>query len=148
VQLWHWKADLEGEAARSAEEVVARGWRQPARTQPEDQQQLTAKARWDEGRWRVVIKRPLVTEDRNDVQFTPGRFIPLAVNAWDGSNGEHGMIMSLSSWYFVLIEAPTPITVYVYSALSVLVVGGLGIWLMRKAMRSDDQRPDVARSAT
>ena len=96
---------------------------------------MSAKASWDQGRWRVVMKRPLTTQDRNDVQFLPGVFIPLAVNAWDGSNGEHGLIMSLSTWYYLLLEAPTPMAVYLYTALAFLVAGGLGLQLVRIAKR-------------
>ena len=43
------------------------------------------------------------------------------------------VIMSLSPWQYVILEAPTPITVYVYAVLAFLIVGGLGFWLMRKA---------------
>ena len=59
----------------------------------------------------------------------------MSVNAWDGSNGEHGLIMSLSTWHYVLIEAPAPMKVYLYTALAVLLMGGLGFWLMRKVER-------------
>ena len=79
------------------------------------------------------MKRPLTTEDRNDVQFNKGQFIPVAVNAWDGSNGEHGTVMSLSTWHYVFLEASTPISVYIYTLLAVLVTGALGFWLVRKA---------------
>jgi len=135
VNLWQWKADLHADGERAAEEAVARGWRQPASVQPEEQQQVSSAASWDQGRWSVVIKRPLVTEDRNDVQFLPGLFIPLAVNAWDGSNGEHGLIMSISTWHYVLLEAPTPMRVYIFTGLAFLVMAGLGFWLVRKAQR-------------
>jgi DMSO reductase family type II enzyme heme b subunit len=132
VHLWLWKADL-----GAVEEVVGRGWRQSLRPQPEDQQQVAAKGAWDQGRWQVVMKRPRQTKDKNDVQFEAGRFIPLSLNAWDGSNGEHGLIMSLSSWYYVFLEAPTPISVYLYTILAILITGGLGFWLMRKAQAQD-----------
>ncbi len=79
------------------------------------------------------MKRKLLTDDRGDVQFKKGQFIPLALNAWDGSNGEHGRVMSLSSWYNVLLEAPTPVTVYIYTALAILITGVLGIWASKKA---------------
>ncbi len=78
------------------------------------------------------MKRPLRTGDKNDVRFEKGVFIPMSVNAWDGSNGEHGLIMSLSTWHFVFLEAPTPVSVYVYAILAFLIVGGMGLWLMRK----------------
>jgi DMSO reductase family type II enzyme heme b subunit len=137
VQLWQWKADRQANGGRAVEEALVRGWSQAPRPQPEEQQQVTGQAKWDQGRWRLVIRRPLTTEDRNDVQFTPGLFIPLAVNAWDGSNGEHGLIMSLSTWHYVFLEAPTPVSVYLYTALAFLVMGALGYWLMRKVEREE-----------
>ena len=127
VNLWHWKAD------GGAEEAVARGWRQTIKPQKEDQQQIASSGVWADGQWKVVMKRPLKTEDRNDVQFRPGIFTPMALNAWDGSNGEHGLIMSLSTWYFVFIEAPTPMSVYIYSIIAVLVIGAFGVWMARRA---------------
>tara|TARA_B100000315_G_scaffold259058_1_gene313401 strand:- start:322 stop:1962 length:1641 start_codon:yes stop_codon:yes gene_type:complete len=133
VNLWVWKADLAEKAKSGAEEATARGYRQPARAQAKDQQQITSKSEWKDGRWSVVMKRPLVTEDNNDIQFSAGKFIPMSINAWDGSNGEHGKIMSLSTWHFVFLEAPTPMVIYVYAILAFLVTGGLGFWLMKKA---------------
>jgi DMSO reductase family type II enzyme heme b subunit len=133
VHLWVWKADLDAEGARAVEEAGARGWKQPPKVQAQDQQQIDSNAVWDQGRWSVVMKRPRITEDKKDVQFVAGKFIPMSMNAWDGSNGEHGLIMSLSSWYYVLIETQTPISVYVYAVLAVLAAGALGYWLMRKA---------------
>jgi len=135
VHLLSWKADLDAGGGRSVEEANARGWRQAPKVQAEDQQQTTAKAMWEQGRWTMVLKRPLITNDKNDVQFVEGRFIPMAVNAWDGSNGEHALIMSLSTWYYVLLEAPVPITVYVFTILGVAITGGLCFWLMKWAER-------------
>jgi hypothetical protein len=45
--------------------------------------------------------------------------------------------MSLSSWYNVLLEAPTPVTVYIYTVLAFLITGALGLWLVRK-VREDE----------
>ncbi|MCP5082594.1 MAG: c-type cytochrome [Alphaproteobacteria bacterium] len=133
VHLWVWKADLAEAGKRGTEEGNARGWKQPIKVQGEDNQQITGKATWDQGRWSVVMKRPLKTGDKNDVQFTKGVFIPMSLNAWDGSNGEHGLIMSLSTWHYVVLEAATPMSVYIYAILAFLIMGALGIWLMRKA---------------
>ncbi len=142
VHLWVWKADNMEAGKRGTDEGNARGWKQPIKQQSDDGQQISGEAKWDQGRWTVVMKRPLVTGDKKDVQFKPGIFIPMSLNAWDGSNGEHGLIMSLSTWYFVFLEAPTPMSVYVYAVLAFLVVGGLGILLMRKAWFAGD--PDAA----
>jgi len=142
VNLWTLKSDLADQGQPAAEESNARGWKQPPRIQDEDQQQVVTSALWDNGRWHVVMKRKLLTDGRGDVQFTEGQFIPLALNAWDGSNGEHGRVMSLSSWYNVLLEAPTPITVYIYTVLAFLVTGVLGLWLVRKVREDDGEKED------
>ena len=138
VHLWIWKAEQETNGQRSVDEAVARGWKQAPKMQDQEQQQISAKGSWADGRWRVIMKRPLLTDDRNDVQFIKGQFIPMALNAWDGSNGEHGLIMSLSSWYSVILEAPTPTSVYIYTLLAVLITAVLGTWLTRKAQTETD----------
>jgi len=138
VHLWRWLADRDAAGEPAVEESNARGWKQPAKVQGEEQQQVQGRAVWEQGRWSLVMKRPLTTGDRNDVQFERGHFIPFAVNAWDGSNGEHGLIMSLSTWYYVFLEAPTPWTVYLFAVLAVLVTGGLGLWLVRWAEREGE----------
>lgn len=142
VHLLVWKADLAEAGKTGTQEGNARGWKQPIRAQAPDAQQVTGQAKWDQGRWSIVMKRPLETGDKNDVQFSKGVFIPMSVNAWDGSNGEHGLIMSLSSWYFVVLEASTPVSVYLYALLAFVVIGLLGIWLMRKA-ENEEQAADV-----
>lgn len=138
VHLWVWKADLDAAGEPSVEEGNSRSWKQPIKVQAEDGQQISAEAKWDQGRWSVVMKRPLTTDDKNDVQFAKGVFTPFTANAWDGSNGEHGLIMSLSTWHYVFLEAPTPISVYVLTALAILIAGALGIWLVRKVEREEE----------
>jgi DMSO reductase family type II enzyme heme b subunit len=143
VHLWVWKADQDAAGKRGTDEGNARGWKQAIKAQAEDAQQITGKATWDQGRWTVVMKRPLKTGDKNDVQFEPGIFVPMSVNAWDGSNGEHGLIMSLSTWHYVFMEAPTPISVYIYAVLAFLIAAGVGIWLMRK-VETEEERAATA----
>ena len=135
VHLWLWQADRHAKGGRAVVEGNARGWKQPIVAQSKDNQQILSKATWIQGRWSVVLKRPLKTNEKGDVQFRRGVFIPMAVNAWDGSNGEHGLIMSLSSWHYVILEAPTPFSVYLFPVLAFLGAGGLGLWLARKITR-------------
>ncbi len=142
VHLWFWKADRDAQGKRAVEEANARGWKQAPKTQADDQQQIDSKAAWGNGRWSVVMKRPLDTGDKKDIQFVEGKFIPVSVNAWDGSNGEHGMIMSLSTWHYVFMEAATPVRIYVYAVLAVIVTGLLGFWLMRKAEQEGNPQPE------
>ncbi len=132
VNLWIWKSDLHNQGKPAVEEVNARGPQQPLKVQDPDSQQVQSKAIWKKGRWSVVMKRPLITEDRKDIQFVSGRFIPIAVNAWDGSNGEHDLIMSLSSWHYVFLESATPVKVYVYALLGVILTGLGEFWLVRR----------------
>ncbi|MBI5875396.1 MAG: hypothetical protein HZB81_06080, partial [Deltaproteobacteria bacterium] len=97
--------------------------------------QAKGKGIWKDGVWRVVIKRPLTTEDKNDVQFEKGKFIPFALNVWDGSNGEHNLLMSLSTWNYVIMEASVPIMVYLYTFLGIIGVGGIEWWLVKKSSK-------------
>jgi hypothetical protein len=46
--------------------------------------------------------------------------------------------MSLSTWHYVVLEAPTPISVYVYAVLAFLIAGGVGVFLMRKAENEEE----------
>ncbi|MBT7355800.1 MAG: c-type cytochrome [Rhodospirillaceae bacterium] len=133
VNLWIWNADLAEQGEEATVEANARGWRQAPKPQKDDQRQVISKAAWDQGQWTVIMKRPLVTDDKNDVQFEAGKFIPVAMNAWDGSNGEHGLVMSLSSWHYVFIDAGIPASVYIFTALGFILTGGLLVWFARKA---------------
>ncbi|MBL6931816.1 MAG: c-type cytochrome [Rhodospirillales bacterium] len=133
VNLWIWNADVAEAGGKATVDANARGWRQPPKIQKDDQQQVVSQANWDQGQWTMVMKRALTTDDKNDVQFMPGKFIPMSINAWDGSNGEHGLVMSVSSWHYVLIEAPMPITVYIFTALGFLLTGGVLVWFAKKA---------------
>ena len=94
VRLWTWKSDQQGEGKNPVDEAMARGFQQPPKL---DEKQVIGKGVWKDGVWRVVMKRALTTTGKNDVQFTKGKFIPIAPNAWDGSNGEQGLLMSISS---------------------------------------------------
>ncbi len=89
------------------------------------------------------MKRPMGTGDKGDVQFEQGVFIPMSANDWDGSNGEHGLIMSLSTWHYVHLEAPVPISVYIYSVLAFLLMGGVGVRLIRKAINAIPEESEV-----
>src|SRR3970282_1854447 len=74
------------------------------------------------GRWKVVTPPPLAPrEPARDVTFEPGRLIPFAIHAWDGANGERGLMMALSSWAYVVPEAPVSAWAYLSSLLALCV---------------------------
>ena len=108
-------------------ELNAKGFKKAFKTQAEVSQAVISEAKFEDGTWSVVMKRPLLTEDKkNDVQFEPGKFIPLAVNAWDGWNKDVGMQKSISSWYFVYLDKPMGSKVYIYTLLAYYFCGGSG----------------------
>jgi DMSO reductase family type II enzyme heme b subunit len=141
VNLWRWKADLQEDPEKNSavEECNATGYKNPIKVQPPESQATDSNGNWDDGRWRVVLKRTLTTEDkRKDIQFEKGKLIPIAFHVHDGSNGEAGMKMSMSSWYLLTLEMSTPIMVYVYSLIGVVIVALAELWLVKKS-RSKDQ---------
>ncbi len=134
VALWHWQADLNEADKNAVVKELAEGFQRPIRAQEESAQDVTGRGAWKDGRWKVVMVRPLLPKGK-DVTFEVGRLIPFAAQAWDGSNGEKGVMMSLSSWNYVTLEAPTPVTAYVYSLLGVGFVGLLEWWVVRRVRR-------------
>ena len=106
VNLWIWKTDFVSNAGIAVEERNAWGIRLPDKGQPATGHQVRSTAEWKDGRWRVVMIRPLKTNDQYDVQFAKDRIVPISFNVWDGSNGEHNWIMGLSAWHLLYLEDP------------------------------------------
>ena len=129
VVLWHWKADWNEDPKRrtSVEVLSATGPKNPLTPLPDESQGVMGKGVFQDGRWRVVMVRPLAAKGK-DLTFAAGKPIPIAFYAWDGSNGEQQLLMSLSSWFYLILEPPTPITVYLYAFLAIL--GGFGAELL------------------
>lgn len=95
---------------------------------------------YKEGRWRVILTRDLITEDKeNDVQFEMGKYIPSVFFVWDGNNGDHGLKASISTWYYTILEPPVPMKAYIYPFLAVFLMIGIEGWLMRKVKEWKDQ---------
>ncbi len=130
VYLWQWQSDsanaLEGEGRGVGTEVFQ-----------SDGQNLTVDASHADGQWQVMFTRPLVTENDADLDFVTGEAIPLALFAWDGDNGESGTRGAVSSWYFLFLEDPTPVTVYVAPALAMLLTVVLGFLVVGNAQKKE-----------
>lgn len=92
---------------------------------------LMAKGVYDNGTWRVVMKRPLATGEKDkDIQFVEGKFTPIAFAAWDGSNNEKGSKHTMTTWYWILLKPKAGIDVYVIPVIVlILVVGAELLWL-------------------
>jgi DMSO reductase family type II enzyme heme b subunit len=97
---------LRWEQGKGAVEVNANG---PTKITPLAGSEATAKAVYVNGQYRVVLRRPLGNKDAKDatrLAFQPSVFVPVAFQAWDGGAGETGTKMSLTSWYYLRLEAP------------------------------------------
>jgi len=64
-----------------------------------------AAARWAEGEWSVVFRRPLAAQDAGDVPLEPGTRVQLALALWNGASGDRGARKSISIWQ-ELVLAP------------------------------------------
>jgi hypothetical protein len=107
------------------------------RSQPQSGQEASAIAEFKNGRYELVMKRPLRTADSSqDIQFEPGRFIPIAFFVWDGSNGETEGKVALTSWHSFFMEPVVPAITYLYPAVAVVIVGGLQWWAIRRLRRT------------
>jgi DMSO reductase family type II enzyme heme b subunit len=130
VYLWRW------ESGQQASEMLARGL---ARYEPLGGVQpgaVSAEAVFDRGEWRLMLRRTMDAEGVADrLAFEPGQAIPMALFAWDGSNGETGTQGAIGSWYFLYLDQPTASSVYVTPVLATLVTAALGVVVVRRAQR-------------
>jgi len=95
-----------------------------------------AQAVYDHGEWRVALARALATADTaNELQVRSGRAIPVAFFAWDGSNGEHGTRMAISTWYFLALDEPTPARVFISPVIAMALTLALGMLVVWRAQR-------------
>ncbi len=131
VNIWQWKADWQTDidlrAARdhspdqlggvrrfetiprrvsSVEALLGGGFSTLTPTQY--QGRVQGKARWKDGRWHVVMTRPLTTVDQeNEAPLGPGRAQALVLAVWDGGIQERNGQKAVSSWLQLVLE-PVP----------------------------------------
>lgn len=124
VYLWRWDVESGVSEARatglaSVETLEGAG--------------LGGEARFADGRWRLVFRRPLAAAAETALSFREGTPIPVAFFAWDGSSGETGTRGSISTWYYLLLEQPRSPVVFVVPLLAVVLTGGLGLVAVKRA---------------
>jgi mono/diheme cytochrome c family protein len=130
VYQWRWTS---GPGAGRAVAGMARGIE---RFDTLSGARVGGQAVYDHGQWRVAFRRALVTSDTlGELQFATARAIPIAFFAWDGGNGEAGTRMAVSTWYFLALDTPTPVGVFVSPIVATLLTFGLGLMLIRKAQQ-------------
>ncbi|RKU10177.1 hypothetical protein C6502_11510 [Candidatus Poribacteria bacterium] len=129
VYLWSWKVA----EPTTVTEMTAKGIN--TATVQSDQSPIQAEGVYKDGQYQLWIKRSLTTDDkRNDVQFTPGVFIPIAFSAWDGSNGEVKTKRAISTWYTFVLDPVPSNKRFVYPPLIALISVGL-LFGLRNSVR-------------
>jgi len=101
---------------------------------PNDTGDLQAVARYDEGEWSVVFKRPLRPAS-SGVALAEGQFVPVAFSVWDGFTRERGSRRGLTVWYHLYVEPAvlvSPTGSMVKTAGVVLILEILVILLVRR----------------
>lgn len=122
VHLWRWDAKTDKVAALKSMGLSAA--KTPAAAH------FTSSSTYSNGRWSLLIKRPRHPSEEG-LALDPGAFVPLAFSAWDGSNGEEGAKRSVSSWYWLTLQAERPKTLYAYPVLAFFLVGGLELAFLK-----------------
>jgi len=136
VNIWHWKSGTR-DVPENIQLFNSRGFRE-IEHRDAVAVGLEAKASYNDGTWRVLMTRPLVTPTpEKDIQFSEGSFIPVAFAAWDGSNNsEKGSRHTMTTWYWLLLKPATG-SLPLFAALIVmcLFAGGLFWWARNSVTR-------------
>ena len=100
VNAWYWRADEDGRGRQ----VVAEGL---GTTRTVDFELVRGRGVWKEGRWQVVISRPMrIRTTERVAQLEPGQTTGFAVAVWEGSNSERAGIKAYSGeWRELHLEA-------------------------------------------
>ena len=138
---WVWQASPsmspEARVSGDVREVRANGMTR-LQEQPADAQDVRGRIAYADGRYQLLIHRSLRTEDKKDLQFDAGAFIPIAFAAWDGSNGEVGTRCSVSTWYFLLLEKPASNKPYLLGLVGALLTLAVQFGARRSARRGSE----------
>jgi len=94
------------------------------------------KSEWKNGRWYVMIQRPLGNKENQDYDedtfFEVGQYVPTVFFAWDGHNGDAGRKMAVSAFYYTFLNPPTPRETYIYPVVIAFGVVLLEGWVLTR----------------
>jgi mono/diheme cytochrome c family protein len=71
---------------------------------PRVSQDVTATGSWKEGRWAVVLRRPLKPEADSGIALAPGDKLSIAFALWDGAAGDRNGQKLVSIWHDLELE--------------------------------------------
>ena len=67
-------------------------------------QHATGRGEWGNGAWRVIITRPMVSDDVNAPRLVPGTRTVAAFAVWEGGNREVGSRKAWSPWVPLVLQ--------------------------------------------
>ena len=98
------------------------------------------KAEWKDGRWTVIISRPLKADYEEDTYIELGKYIPINFFMWDGHNGDVGRKMGVSAFYYLVLEPPIPAEAKWYAGLAAVGLVIVEGWILtRRSNRRKEQ---------
>ncbi len=127
VTAWWWRSDTGRATVRSA--------RGSTRITALNGASIDATVSWRDGRYTMVVRRPLASSRAGVVELAKGAFVPVAFNVWDGSRGEVGARRAVTSWCWLHLEPPVPTRAYAAPAVTFLGCFGLLLLVVRRAQR-------------
>ncbi len=98
---------------------------------------VTHAAAFTDGQWQIQLTRARVPSDSTAPTFAEGEAIPIAFQAADGSSGEDAVSGSVSAWYAIYLDVPTPPSVFVAPVVAALLTAGLGVLVVTRAQRRE-----------
>ncbi|VAW99506.1 hypothetical protein MNBD_GAMMA21-1953 [hydrothermal vent metagenome] len=133
--IWYWNAGSVEPAAVPWAMLLDASGPDKKLVARESDPNFEASGNWRDGRWQVMMKRPL-DGAFDDLKFSEGQFIPISFANWDGSNGEKGSKHTLTTWFWLLLPTETNYTkVYGAPFGTALGVFLLGVVLIRSQRR-------------
>jgi mono/diheme cytochrome c family protein len=127
VDIVKWEAD------GSLRAFTGTGWDQDFEDRDDYNDKIKVmKAEWKDGRWTLMIRRPLKNDYDEDTYFESGKYIPSVFFAWDGHNGDVGRKMAVSAFYYTILEPPIPKETYIYPTVIAVGIVILEGWVLTR----------------
>jgi len=121
------------EANGTVKAFTGTGWDQDFQDRDDFTEKLKVlKQEWKDGRWTLMVSRPLKGDYDEDTKFEMGKYIPTVFFAWDGHNGDAGRKMAVSAFYYTVLEPPIPKETYIYPTLIAVGVVILEGWVLTR----------------
>jgi mono/diheme cytochrome c family protein len=138
VDLMKWEAD------GSIRAFTGTGWDKDFEDRDDFTEKMKVlKSEWKDGRWTVMLSRPRKADYDEDAYFEVGKYIPTVFFAWDGHNGDIGRKMSVSAFYYTILEPPIPKETYIYPTLIAVGIVVLEGWVLTRRANKRKQKPTI-----